>query len=511
MICGELHYLSRMYYLTCFFLLLATTCVRAQNIVVRVAENAETLAINPLLYGQFIEHLGRCVDGGIYEENSPLSNAQGFRTDVLELVKGLDVPLLRFPGGTVTKIYHWEYGIGPKEERTKRPNLIWGGNINYHFGTAEFIAYCREVGAEPFLVVNMATGTPEEASNWVEYCNGTGDTYYANLRRSHGYPEPFNVRYWGIGNEESAEADAGRHYRVDDYNQATWQFTKLMKLQDPTIKLTMVGDTRDPEWNREVLEELHPVTDYLAVHFYAVPRDTTYPALLNSVYQYYDFLDTLRGQLAELPETGGLSRWYRFDGRPAPLQLAVDEWGIWNMDSPKGQGTYALEYPYDWRHALATAAFLHMFYANADIIGLATWAQTVNILAPIMTSEQAAWKQTVYTPLAKYREHMLDRHLPLELEGVPTLTDGRPALDISATVSEDGQRAVVAVINLSLEDAHTPEFTLPGKRLERRVVYSASDLLVANTAKRDVVRETMDAGGGPQVAASIGFYFFARE
>ena len=499
-----------MHYLFFLLLVLVPTCGPAQT-TVRMVEDAEPVAINPLLYGQFIEHLGRCVDGGLYEEDSPRSDARGFRKDVLELVQELDVPLLRFPGGTVTKIYHWEHGVGPKEDRPKRPNLIWGGNINYHFGTAEFIAYCREIGAEPFLVVNMATGTPEEASNWVEYCNGTGDTYYANLRRSHGYPEPFNVTYWGIGNEESAEPDAGRHYRVDNYIQATWQFTKLMKLQDPSIKLTMVGDTRDPEWNERVLKELHPVTDYLAAHFYAVPRDTTYPALLNSVYQYYDYLDTLRGQLAEVPAEGGLSRWYRFAGRSEPLKLAIDEWGIWYMDSPKGRGAYALEYPYDWRHALATAAFLHMFYANADLIELATWAQTVNVLAPIMTSERAAWKQTVYTPLAKYREYMLERQLPLQLESVPTLADGRAALDVSATVSEDGQRAVVALINLSLEEPVEVQLDLPGMRLERRVVYLATDVLAASTAERDVVREMRDAGGETQMAASIGFYFFERE
>ena len=493
--------------------LLFTLHPRAAAQTIRVDPTAQATPITPLVYGQFIEHLGRCVDGGLYEPNSPLSDDRGFRTDVLELVQGLDVPLLRFPGGTVTKIYHWEYGIGPQEDRPKRPNLIWGGNIEYGFGTAEFITYCREIGAEPFLVVNMATGTPEEASNWVEYCNGTGDTYYANLRREHGYPEPFDVTYWGIGNEESAEADAGRHYRVEDYNQATWQFTKLMKLQDPTIKLTMVGDTRDPEWNRAVLEELHPVTDYLAAHFYAVPSDTSYAALLESVYQYYDYLDTLRGQLAELPQTGGLSRWYRFDGRQTPLKLAIDEWGIWNMDSPKGQGTYALEYPYDWRHALATAAFLHMFYANADIIGLATWAQTVNVLAPIMTSEEAAWKQTVYTPLEKYRAYMLDNYLPVALSDIPTLPSGRPALDISATVSAAGDSVVVAAINLSLAEDAAVDLAdaVPGMQLRRRVVYSAEVPLAVSTATEEVVREVEDDGAGALVAGGIGFYFYSKD
>ena len=313
------------------------------------------------------------------------------------------------------------------------------------------------------LVVNMATGTPEEAAEWVEYCNGTGDTYWANLRREHGYPKPFNVRYWGIGNEESAEADAGRHYRPDDYVHATWQFLKLMKLTDPTIDLTVVGDTRDQAWNRQIVEELHPAVDHLAVHFYAVPNDSTYPALLSSVYQYETYFDTLRNLLAPLPATGGLSRWYRFDGRKRPLKLAVDEWGIWDMNSVKGQGTYGLEYPFNWGHALGTAAFLHTFYRNHDLIGLATWAQTVNVLAPIMTNPDSAWTQTVYVPLREYRSRMLKRNLPVTVVS-PPLTGAPAALDVVATVSEDGDEVVLALLNLDPERACTVDLSGRGYR-----------------------------------------------
>ena len=436
-------------FLPLLLLPLLCTCVRAQTTyeaTVRVAA-APDHPVSPLLYGQFIEHLGRCVDGGLYDPGSERSDARGFRTDVLDLVRPLDVPLLRFPGGTVTKIYHWKHGIGPKADRPKRPNLIWGGNIAYGFGTAEFITYCREIGAEPMLVVNMATGTPEEASEWVEYCNGTGDTYWANLRRQHGYPEPFNVKYWGIGNEESAAPDAGRHWDADRYVYDTWQFAKLMKLQDPTVRLTIVGDTRDQAWNERVLDELHPITDNFAVHFYAVPNDTTYASFLRSVYQYDAYLDTLRTQLAALPAEGGLTRWYRFPGRGEPVKLAVDEWGIWNMDSPKGRGTYRLEYPFHWGHALGTAAFLHMFHRNNDIIELATWAQTVNVLAPIMTSPDSAWTQTVYVPLREYRRRMMGRNVPVSVTAPDT--DGAPsALDVIASVSEDGRSLTVAAINL---------------------------------------------------------------
>ncbi len=455
---------------------LILTAQESYSASLSLTDTPDKAPVSEFLYGQFIEHLGRCVDGGLYEEGSPLSDERGFRKDVLKLVKDLDVPLLRFPGGTVTKIYHWKEGIGPKDQRRKRPNLIWGGNIQYRFGTAEFIEYCREIRAEPMLVVNMATGTPEEASEWVEYCNGTGDTYWANLRRAHGYPEPFGVKYWGIGNEESADADAGRHYEVDDYIAASWQFLKLMKLQDPNIDITLAGDTRNKDWNDRVLKALHPAADHLAVHFYAVPEDSTYTAFLASVYQYNEFLDTLRNQLAALPAESGLSRWYRFPGRKKPLKLAIDEWGIWDMKSPKGRGAYELEYPFNWGHALGTGAFLHLFYRNHDLIGLATWAQTVNVLAPIMTDGQKAWVQTVYLPLQEYRARMLPKYVPVRVSA-PALAGAPAALDVVATQSEDGKSMVIVLLNLDPErGAVLPATSVAGWQTSRRTVFSQDEV-----------------------------------
>ena len=487
-------------------LCLLRTGGRAQNVLTWPREPAHE--VSPLLYGQFIEHLGRCVDGGLYEEGSALSDGRGFRTDVLELVKDLETPLLRFPGGTVTKIYHWKNGIGPKSERRKRPNLIWGGNIQYHFGTAEFIEYCRAIGAEPMLIVNMATGTPEEAAEWVEYCNGTGDTYWANLRREHGYAEPFNVKFWGIGNEESADADAGRHYTSERYVFDTWQFVKLMKLTDPTLNLTLVGDTRSRDWNEHIIRELHPVMDNLAVHFYAVPNDSTYASLLSSVYQYEPFLESLWAQARAAPPTGELSRWYRFPGRQQPLKLAVDEWGIWNMDSPKGKGAYNLEYPFNWGHALGTAAFLNIFTRHADKISLATWAQTVNVLAPIMTDEAGAWKQTVYLPLREYRRRMTGRYLDL---GAVVPTGPATGLDLVA-VQHDARTINVAAINLDERAAaRLPLNIPPGYRLAEATTFTAPTVYAVAGRGDWPVRATAWTWDQTLPAASLTFITLVRK
>ena len=225
--------------------------------------------ISPLLFGHFIEFIENCITGGVSDPGSPASDASGIRQDVLEKAMGLQPTLLRFPGGTYAGIYHWMDGIGPVANRRKRRNLIWGGINDNTFGTAEFVTYCRKLGAEPMLCVNMASGTAQEAADWVEYCNGEPGTYYADLRVADGFPEPFHVRYWCIGNESYAEPDLGAQHNPDRYIADAWEFTKHMKLMDPSLKLVYVGNPLDAAWNSRILESLAPVCDYLSIHHYS--------------------------------------------------------------------------------------------------------------------------------------------------------------------------------------------------------------------------------------------------
>ena len=484
--------------------------------------NQNSERISPLIYGQFIEFLGRCINGGIMDENSPLSNEQGFRKDVMQSIQDLKIPLLRFPGGTYVKIYHWKDGIGSKANRPKRKNLIWGAVNDNHFGTAEFVSYCRQIGAEPFLVVNMSTASGEEAADWVEYCNGTGDSYWANLRRAHGYEKPFNVKYWGIGNEEYAEPDAGRDQRVGQYIEDSWQILKLMKLQDSSIKITLVGNSEEQQWNKEVLSAMHPVCDFLSVHYYASPQDTTFTSLLKSVDNFNVGLDSMRHLLKDVPEkVQGFPQWYRFSPRKNSLKLAIDEWGIWDSKSGKGTGTYNLEYPYNWGHALAVGKFLNMFQRNADIIGLATWAQTVNVLAPIMTTRLGSYRQTVYTPLQAYRTFTLANNLPIAVSA-PELSGGLQSLDATASISADNNELVLTVLSFSQYKPTNLKISFTGiqagwkMQLTYQVSYTAPSLSATNSIDKNVVSETKNSGllksdkgftlSVP--AASLNFYRF---
>jgi alpha-N-arabinofuranosidase len=231
--------------------------------------------LSPLVFSHFIEHMHRCMYGGVYEENSPLSDSRGIRQDVFRAAQKLRMGNLRWPGGNFVSGYHWEDGIGPKESRPARMELAWHGIETNQFGTDEFIQYCRELGTEPYICVNLGTGSLDEARNWVEYCNGTSNTYYANLRRKNGHPEPYGVKYWGLGNEMYGPWQQSTR-SAQEYADYAREAGKLMKWVDPTIQLVGCGRDGISEWDWTVLQTLAPIIDYYSIHIYT-GSDDYYP------------------------------------------------------------------------------------------------------------------------------------------------------------------------------------------------------------------------------------------
>ncbi len=412
--------------------------------MIKVSIGAPNGAVDKNIYGHFIEHILTCIEGGVYEPNHPLSDEDGIRTDVLEKLKELAPPVMRFPGGTIMCQYHWEDAIGPLENRIRRKNLIWGGELNPAFGTAEFVMFCRKLGAEPMICVNLASGTPEEAGNWVEYCNGTGNTYYANLRRSHGYEEPFAVKYWCIGNECYAEPDIGIQHDVNVYIRDAMEFIKFMKLTDKTIKTVIVGCDRE-EWNKPVLDALHPVTDYFSYHHYSAEAGKGLYGPFEGERNLKTALDSLSALIDTYPEqVTDFSPWYRFPARCGKIKLALDEWNIWNFAANE---TYGLLETYNWRDALWTASILNLLVSREDI-GMANLAQSVNVIAPIIAEKEGSWFQTIAYPLKMYREAMLGERLSLTFES-PIFDGGAAgeieAIRLSAVLDEEGRLCVAAV------------------------------------------------------------------
>ena len=418
--------------------------------------------ISPLLFGHFIEFIENCITGGISDPGSPASDASGIRQDVLEKAKGLQPTLLRFPGGTYAGIYHWMDGIGALANRRKRRNLIWGGINDNTFGTAEFVTYCRKLGAEPMLCVNMASGTAQEAADWVEYCNGEPGTYYADLRVADGFPEPFHVRYWCIGNESYAEPDLGAQHNPDRYIADAWEFTKHMKLMDPSLKLVYVGNPLDAAWNSRILESLAPVCDYLSIHHYSSEGALGPYGPFSGLLEFRAQLSEMIPVLHRASDTARpLSPWYRFPGRQEPIRLAVDEWNIWDS-TPRGEDNrYGLKMTYTWRDALWTACMLNTFAAHAEDIGMANLAQMINVLAPIVTCGDQSYVQTTYHVLSLYRKNLQGCSVKCTFSApsAASLPAGHlPVLDASACLRSDGTMCLF-LVNLSQD---TPlEVVLP--------------------------------------------------
>jgi len=404
--------------------------------------------IDPFVYGYFIEHLGRCIYGGIYEEGSPLSDERGFRTDVLEAVRGLRVPILRWPGGNFVSGYHWMDGIGPKEQRPRRMELAWLAEESNRFGTDEFIEYCRAIGAEPYICVNLGTGTLDEAAAWVEYCNGTGDTYYANLRRQNGHPEPYGVKYWGLGNEMYGPWQIGQK-EAREYALFAREAAKLMKRVDLSIKLVSCGWDGLHDWDRIVLEILAPYVDYHSIHIYTGSDDH----YLN-IAQVHQAERCIRATWALIQEVKYKQRLGH------DIRIAYDEWNVWFRERTDG-----LEERYNLSDALAVATYLNIFQRHPREVGMANLAQLVNVIAPIFTSPEGLFRQTIYWPLRLYAAHAqpisLDVWVASETFTAEIDPEDRqflaplmplPYLDVSATCDEAGETVTLFVVNRHAAD-----------------------------------------------------------
>jgi alpha-L-arabinofuranosidase len=435
------------------------------------------------IFGQFIEHLGRCIYGGVFDEGSPLSDGRGFRNDVLEAARGLQVPILRWPGGNFVSGYHWTDGIGLRDDRPRRIELAWRAEESNRFGTDEFIEYCRALGAEPYICANMGSGTMDEAQAWVEYCNGTGNTHWANLRRANGHPEPYNVRYWGLGNEMYGTWQIGAS-TADEYVRKARQFASIMKMTDPTIELVSCGQWGWTDWDRTVIDGLAPYVRYHSIHLYTGSSD--YWRNLLMVQQADRALRICEGLIERARYQQHLSH---------PIGIAFDEWNVWYRTRADEQRRIGLEEQYDLSDALAVATYLNIFLRHCNSVEVANYAQMVNAIAPIFTRPDGLFLQTVYHPLRLYAEH----HQPLVLvpfvecpsheltaedEARDTSPTGRdwkvgdlgpfPLLDVSATCDPSHETVCLSVVNRSPDQDLSTSVEVDGHLVTRILAYEVN-------------------------------------
>ncbi len=375
--------------------------------------------VDPRIFGGFLEHIGRAVYEGVYDPNSKQADLQGFRKDVLRGLKDLAFSAMRYPGGNFASGYHWLDGVGPLSSRPVTKELASLSIEPNKFGSDEFIQLARKMNWTPMITVNLGTGTPEEASNWVEYCNKPVGTKFSNLRAENGSVEPYGVKLWGLGNEMDGPWQQG-HVPADQYAIRAQQAAKLMKDTDPSIELVVCGSAEIGlptymEWDRTVLEYMGDYADYISLHRYVgnLNGDTAdYLAVTNSIDQQIEVMDGLCRYVQA--KTRSKKRYY----------LAFDEWNVWyrtqNAESVNGHGKFAqhlVEEEYNLEDALIVAGFLNCFIRHADVVKIANLAQIVNVIAPILTRGDQVLLQSIFYPLKLYAQRRQGNALQTVVSG----------------------------------------------------------------------------------------------
>jgi len=441
-----------------------------------VIDPARTLGtIDRKVFGGFVEHLGRCIYGGLYEAGSPLSDERGFRTDVLALLRELRLGVLRWPGGNFVSNYHWTDGIGPRQDRPRRPELAWGGEEPNTFGTDEFLAYCAALGQEPdsvapFICLNMGTGTLAEALAWVEYCNSARNTHWAAQRRANGRVEPYGVRYWGLGNEMYGPWQVGQ-LTAQEYVREATRWARAIRMLDPGARLVACGETGLTDWDPVVIDGLAGLVDYYSIHLYTGSAD--YWTNVLQPHQAERAIRTTAALIDRAAYVQGLDR------GPA---IAYDEWNVWYRSMPEDTGNGDLAERYSHHDALAVATYLNIFVRNCATVRMANLAQLVNAIAPIVTTGDAAAVQPIYYPFLLHARAALAAAADVHVDGPvvsPELPDGASRwphriadlgpfslVDAAASVAADRSRIAVTLVNRGLDPAEVRlvlrDFTFAG-------------------------------------------------
>lgn len=408
--------------------------------------------ISPLLFGGFIEHMGRCVYEGIYDPASAHADERGLRQDVIAALREQAYTVIRYPGGNFLSGYNWLDGVGPKDQRPRRRDLAWQSLETNQFGTNEFMEFCDAIDAAPMLAVNMGTGDIQSAANLVDYCNTPNGTYWSDLRIKHGYAKPHNVRYWCVGNEMDGPWQIG-HLDAVAYGNKALEAAKMMKWLDPTIETVLCGSSSDgmptyPDWDRTVMEIAWEHMDYHSMHYYINNKAGDTASYLASTVRFERFVDTLEGTL----------RYVKAKRRSAhDVYLSWDEWQVWHSigGALGGQWTEAphlAEDIYNLEDALVVAQWLNVFLRKSHVLKVACVAQIVNVISWLQTRGDDLLKQPSYYVFKLVSN--LARGNALDVLVKAPLLDTKqhgevPALDVSASFDAETQTSAIFLVNRS--------------------------------------------------------------
>jgi alpha-N-arabinofuranosidase len=444
------------------------------------------------LFGSFVEHMGRCVYGGVYEPGHPRADEHGFRQDVIELTRELGVSVVRYPGGNFVSGYRWEDGVGPQEERLPRLDLAWRSLEPNTFGLNEFMRWAGLAGVEPMLAVNLGTRGVEDACNLLEYTNFAGGTRYSDLRIAHGSREPHNVRLWCLGNEMDAPWQLGQK-TATEYGRLAAQTAKAMRMIDPDLELVACGSSNERmptfgSWEAEVLEHCYEHVDYISLHAYFERQADNHAGFLASAHTMDAFIDGVVATVDHVRAKKGATK---------RLKLSFDEWNVGHERGSQDQapaewivGPRLVEAEYGSLHAVVLGNLLMTLLRHADRVGVACLAQLVNVIAPIRTEpDRDAWRQSIFHPFALTASRARGDVLRLEPRS--------PRLDIK----EHGD--VPAVDVLATRDAAADALTLYA--VNRHQTAAASlDARLVEFGDHHVIEHLVIDGSGPMPASHAG-------
>ena len=414
--------------------------------------------IDRRIYGSFIEHLGRAVYQGIYQPGHPEADEQGFRKDTLELVKEIGVPVVRYPGGNFVSGYKWEDGVGPKENRPKRIDLAWSVVETNEVGLNEFADWAKKANTDVMMAINLGTRGVAEAMELLEYCNLDQGTHYSELRKQHGYAEPHNIKLWCLGNEMDGPWQIG-HKTAHEYGRLANETAKVLKGIDPSIELVVCGSSNSgmptfAEWEATVLDHCYENVDYISLHtYYGDGEHDSETFLANNL-----DMDRFITDVANICDYVKAKKHSK-----KTIHLSFDEWNVWYHSHEQDQklerwtqAPHQLEDIYDFQDALLVGSMLITLLRHADRVKIACLAQLVNVIAPIMTSDTGAWRQTIYYPFwltCKY-----GRGVVLQtLVDVPTYQNQKygsvPYVDAVVVYHEEQDEVVIFAVNKNLQES----------------------------------------------------------
>lgn len=443
------------------------------------------------LFGSFLEQLGRAIYEGIYDPQSKLSDNNGYRKDVTEEIRKLGVPIIRYPGGNFVSGYNWLDAIGPKANRPRVLDKAWNTVNSNEFGTDEFLAWCRLADTEPLLAVNLGTGTAEEASALVEYCNVEKGTRWSDLRRKNGVAGAYRVKNWCLGNEMDGPWQIG-HMTATEYGLKAEDAARQMRYVDPSLKLVACGSSGPGmptylEWDREVLEQCYDYVDAISLHRYFNNAEDTG----GDSSKFLAMNLSMERQIDEVAAVCDVVRGHKRSSKR--LWLSFDEWNVWYrartgaaVNGGKQTAPHLLEEVYNLEDALLVGGLLNALIRKADRVKLACLAQLVNVIAPIMTNENGLLRQTTYYPYSWALEFARGAALDLLVESpaydVPRLGEV-PYVDAAGTLQAESGKMALFLLNRDLTKPRQLEIVWEGSspRAGEVIVLTGSDLKASNT------------------------------